>query len=101
MWDDVNLVARKLAVLTRMSSELAEDAIIDLAAWLAEEVAYAFAEKEDDCLFNGDGTSTYGGIQGVLNKLSGKAGAMSATSGVDTFAEVSWSTESLCLPIYS
>jgi len=86
--DDVTLTAHKLAVLTRMSSDLAEDAVIDLAAWLSDEIAYAFAEKEDDCLFNGDGTSTYGGIEGVLNKLSGKAGAVTAAVGIDTFAEI-------------
>jgi HK97 family phage major capsid protein len=87
-FDDVSLLARKLAVLTRTSTELAEDAVIDLSVWLAEEIAYAFAEKEDDCLFNGDGTSTYGGIQGVRSKLLGLAGAVDAASGHDTFAEI-------------
>ena len=39
-------------------------------------------------MFNGDGTSTYGGIQGARNKLLGKAGAVNAGSGHDTFAEI-------------
>lgn len=89
-WDGVQLVARKLAALTRVSSELLEDAVIDMASHLADEFAYSFAEKEDDCLFNGDGTSTYGGITGLANKLNATslAGVIEATTGTDTFAEV-------------
>jgi HK97 family phage major capsid protein len=64
-WDNVNLTAKKLGALTRMSNEIAEDAVVSIADWLVEEIAYAFASKEDDCGFNGDGTSTYGGIRGV------------------------------------
>ncbi|GMQ90466.1 MAG: hypothetical protein BMS9Abin10_0848 [Gammaproteobacteria bacterium] len=90
-WGNVNLTAKKLAVLTRMSSDLAEDAIIDLADDLASEIAWAFANKEDDCGFNGDGTSTYGGINGVRPKIidgNHAAGAVDATTNTNTFAEV-------------
>ena len=69
-WDNVSLTAKKLGVLTRMSTEVSEDAIINLADWLASEFAYAFALKEDQCGFIGDGTSTYGGIVGVVQKFS-------------------------------
>jgi len=68
-WDNVSLTARKLATLSRMSSEINEDSIINFADTLANEIAYAFATKEDDCVFNGDGTSTYGGIVGVRPKI--------------------------------
>lgn len=68
-WDSVNLVAKKLGALIRYSSELAEDAIIDIADDLASEIAYAFALKEDQCGFIGDGTSTYGGITGAAVKI--------------------------------
>jgi HK97 family phage major capsid protein len=67
-WDNVQLVAKKLMVLTRMSSEVAEDAIIDLADTMAQEVAYAFAVKEDTVGFNGTGIGSDGGIVGVLVK---------------------------------
>jgi HK97 family phage major capsid protein len=90
-WDSVSLTARKLAALTRLSTDLAEDAVIDVGAMLASEMAYAFAEKEDDCMFNGDGTSTYGGIQGFRPKIidgTHTAGALDATSGTNTFAEI-------------
>ena len=76
-WDNVTLVAKKLAALAKYSSELNEDAIIDIGNDLAEELAYAFAAAIDDAAFNGDGTSTYGGIIG----LSAKMVALSATVG--------------------
>jgi HK97 family phage major capsid protein len=65
-WDQIRLTAKKVAVLTKASSELNEDAIIDLGNDLAREIAYACAMKEDQCGFLGDGTSTYGGILGVI-----------------------------------
>jgi len=68
-FDQVNLVAKKLAALTLWSSELNEDAMISIGDDLAGEIAYAFSQKEDECYFNGDGTSTYGGITGVRTKL--------------------------------
>lgn len=68
-WDQIELVAKKLAVLARYSSEVTEDSIIDFGNTLAGEIAYAFANKEDDCGFNGDGTSTYGGIVGIRGGL--------------------------------
>ena len=64
-WNSVRLVARTLATLSRYSLQLSDDAIISIGDDLASEIAYAFADKEDQCLFNGDGTSTYGGIVGV------------------------------------
>jgi HK97 family phage major capsid protein len=87
-FDQVQLVAKKLYALTYVSSELAEDAIINVADDLAQEMAYAFALKEDQCGFTGDGSSTYGGITGVNTKILGLAGAVDGASGHDTFAEI-------------
>lgn len=64
-WDNINLTAKKLGALTRMSNEIAEDAVISVADWLVGEIAYAFAAKEDDCGFNGDGSSAFGGMRGL------------------------------------
>jgi HK97 family phage major capsid protein len=66
-WDSVRLIARTLATLSRYSVQLSDDSIISIGDDLASEIAYAFADKEDQCLFNGDGTSTYGGIVGLKN----------------------------------
>jgi HK97 family phage major capsid protein len=67
-WDNVSLVAKKLMILSRMSSEIADDALISMADMLAMEAALAFALKEDTVGFNGTGSSTDGGIVGVLVK---------------------------------
>jgi HK97 family phage major capsid protein len=71
-FESVLLVAKKAMVLTTVSNELNEDAFVNLADDVAGEIAYAFAKKEDECGFVGDGTSTYGGIQGVASKLLGQ-----------------------------
>lgn len=90
-WTNVTLNARKLAALTRMSSELSEDSLISMADYLADEMAWSFANKEDEAGFNGDGSDTYGGIVGIRPKLidgTHTAGAVDAASAIDTFAEV-------------
>lgn len=90
-WDQVSLAAKKMAVLSKMSTELAEDAVISIADDLAAEMAYAFAVKEDSCGWNGDGTSTYGGITGVRTRIidgTHTKSAIDGASGHDTFAEI-------------
>jgi HK97 family phage major capsid protein len=49
---------------------------------LAGEIAYAFALKEDQCAFIGDGTSTYGGMQGVCTKIKGLSGTIANIAGL-------------------
>ena len=79
-FEQVTLVAKKAAVLTTVSNELAEDAFVNLSDDIAGEIAYAFAKLEDQCGFIGDGTSTYGGIVGVSSSL-GTAGQQDANMG--------------------
>lgn len=87
----VQLSAKKLGVLTQISSELMEDSALMLADIIATEFAYAFANAEDEAGFNGDGTSTYGGIVGLENALA--AGSIVTTaSNVDTFAKLTIAT---------
>jgi HK97 family phage major capsid protein len=90
-WDNVSLVAKKLMVLTRMSSEVSEDAIIDLADKMAEEIAIAFATREDEVGFNGTGSAADGGIVGVLVKALDAAHSLAkveAATPHNTFAEL-------------
>lgn len=68
-FDRVQLNAKKLGALAYLSSELDADSALDLGDHLMGEMAYAFAKKEDQCGFIGDGTSTYGGMVGVTQKL--------------------------------
>ena len=67
---NVQLVAKKLAVSTRMSSEVVEDSLISMADAVASEFALSLAYQIDTCGWIGDGTSTYGGIYGLVNKLN-------------------------------
>ena len=83
--DAVGTAQKKLAILARGSAELFEDTAADLGEFITSEIGYAFAGKEDDCGFNGDGTSTYSGISGVSAKLSGLKSSIAAASGHNTF----------------
>ncbi len=91
-WQQVRLTANKFGVLTLLSSELDEDAVINIADLLVGEMAYAFATTEDTAGFAGDGTQTYGGIKGIrqvfADGVGSLAGAVDAASGHDTFAEI-------------
>ncbi|HEY2178110.1 MAG TPA: phage major capsid protein [Caulobacteraceae bacterium] len=81
--DGVQLTAKKLGALVTLSSELAEDAIVDMVDYVANEMAWALASKEDDCGFYGDGTATYGGMRGIttiaLDGVHGLAKVVAAT----------------------
>lgn len=68
--DSVELTAKKLAALVKMSSEVNEDTVVSLTDFVTTEIAYAFADKEDLAGFLGDGTGTYGGIVGIKNALA-------------------------------
>ena len=87
----LSLVAKKLATYQIVSGELEEDALIDIGDLLMTLAAYAFASKEDDCGFNGDGTSTYGGVTGIATALldgTHNAGKVTAAAGHDLFSEI-------------
>jgi HK97 family phage major capsid protein len=81
-WDDIQLVAKDLMILSRYSNQLSMDAVISIGDTLAGEIAYAFALKEDQCAFRGDGTSTYGGIRGVTVLLDSVDGAGTNSAGL-------------------
>jgi HK97 family phage major capsid protein len=72
---NVQVLAKKLAILTQVSSELNEDSIVDVGSALAEDMSYVMAYNEDLATFLGDGTSTYGGITGVVTAITQVAGA--------------------------
>ena len=88
-WNQVELTAKKLGALTRMSTDLSEDAIINIADDLAQEMAWAFAKKEDECGLDGDGTSTYGGMVGIRTRFVDGTHTFGQVAGVSTFT--AWS----------
>lgn len=59
------LTAKKLGHLSYVSYELNDDAFVNIVDEITREAAYALADKEDKCMFIGDGTSTYGGVVGL------------------------------------
>jgi len=106
-WNQVELTAKKLGALTRMSTDLSEDAIINIADDLAQEMAYAFAIKEDACGIDGDGTSTYGGMIGMRTKMvdgNHDGSYVAATTPATTYAQID-NTELIAmigaLPMYA
>ena len=79
----VQLVAKKLAIATKVSNELLADNAISVATWLAQEYATEMASRIDDAAFNGTGTSSFGGIRGLAQIDDGThtASIQSAASG--------------------
>lgn len=75
----VNLVATKYAAMVAMSTEVSEDSVINLAELVAEQIARKFAYAEDLNSFLGDGSATYGGIEGIQTAL--KAGSKITLAG--------------------
>jgi len=72
----VSLTAKKAAVLTQVSKELAEDSIIDFGASLARDMAYVLAKEEDRVVFNNatDATTSIDGcLWAVYNANATKA----------------------------
>lgn len=92
--DQITLTAKKIGARIRISSELEEDSAVDIVDFVANEIALAFAAQEDDCAFNGDGTSTYGRMRGigaiVLDGNHGKA-KVTADVGHNTFSTIALS----------
>lgn len=78
-WGEVELTAKELVGESRYTITLSEDALINIAEDLASEFAYSFANAEDLAGFNGDGSPTYGRINGLKNCL-GTASVITAAS---------------------
>lgn len=52
-FSQVQLTAKKLAALVKMSTEVTEDSIVDIMNVVVESIAYSIALEEDKNLFNG------------------------------------------------
>lgn len=76
----VTLNAKKYTVATRVASELLADSVINLADMLVTEFATTYTAALTDAAVNGDGSSSYGGIVGVLDSTAGILASGSAGS---------------------
>lgn len=99
---DAELMARKLGALTKVSSELDEDAVVEIGDMITLSMAYAQADKIDEAGFNGDGTSTYGGVVGLKNALHANAiqDAASGNTGATSLDLADWESTVGKLPQY-
>jgi HK97 family phage major capsid protein len=111
-WTRVNLVAKKLAVSNRLSNEILADSLIDLSSYIVTEIGRAFAKTIDDAGFNGDGTSTFGGITGVVKAMEATTGTSpvvplagryrsAAATSFETFSITDFTTAMAALPMYA
>jgi HK97 family phage major capsid protein len=68
----VQLVAQKFGVATKVSNELWADGV-GIADLIASEHSLAIAKALDEATFIGDGTSSYGGHHGIAVKIATSA----------------------------
>lgn len=83
----VQLVAQKFGVATKVSNELWADGV-GIAELLTSEHSLAVAKALDEAVFIGDGTSSYGGHHGVavkINTAAYSASVVTAASGNVSF----------------
>jgi HK97 family phage major capsid protein len=74
-WDLIGLVAKELKAMSKMTRVLDEDSVVDLGDKVTMAIAEAFSLAEDQAGFNGDGTSGFGGIVGLIPKILLQAAA--------------------------
>ena len=82
VFSQVQLLAKKLAILTIVSKELNEDTVIDFGAMLAQDFAYGLAQSEDAAAFQGDGSSTYGSITGIMPRIKALSGTYTSIASM-------------------
>jgi HK97 family phage major capsid protein len=82
----VELICREFGILTRFSRKI--NSLTKLGDFLVQDMAYQFALNEDNCAFNGDGSSTYGTLFGLVAKINDgthTASVHTATTGHTSF----------------
>jgi HK97 family phage major capsid protein len=87
-FDGLGLTAKKLGAFVKVSNELLGDAVEALGMFFIRGLALGFMNAEDVAIFQGDGTSTYGGITGIEKKLADGAhapGKIMAAVGHNSF----------------
>ncbi|MBA3485246.1 MAG: phage major capsid protein, partial [Pirellulales bacterium] len=92
----VSLTAVKRAILSKVSRELRDDAIISIADHTASRMGFEFALSEDADFIDGDATSTYHGEMGLKNAI-GAGGVSTAATGHDTWPELDMADFTACM----
>lgn len=77
----VQLVAQKFGVATKVSNELWGDGV-GIAELITSEHALAVAKALDEAVFNGTGTSSFGGHHGIVVKIGTSAYSASVYTAI-------------------
>lgn len=96
VWGQIELHAKKRAVLVKISNELLQDSVINLAEYVAGRAAFELAKQEDQEYVNGDAASTYGGEVGLLTSL-GTAGVFTPTDDHDAWDAFTMADLTACM----
>lgn len=86
-YDRIGLTAKEAGVIIRLPNSLLEDSAVNIGDEYAKTFAEAQGILEDQCMFIGDGSSTYGGFVG-LKSATQVAATAQATSNT-------WATQVL------
>jgi HK97 family phage major capsid protein len=96
--DQIQVLLKRISVLTYVSNELNADSIIGLVDWIVKDSVRQMGKKEDDAFFNGDGTLAYGNTIGIipgLNNVSSNAGIVLQGTSTAWAAQVRADIEAL------
>ncbi len=86
-FSQVQLAAKKLAALVKMSTEVTEDSILDMLSVVVDSIAYSIALEEDKNLFNGvSGGVNTSGIAGDASVDDTNVASVSALALTDLTA---------------
>jgi len=88
VWSQINLTAQKLGIISRITNELAEDSVMNLADFMARDMGLAFALKESQVGWAGTGIAADGGITGIAQVFTDDNSLAGAVDGNDTFATI-------------
>ena len=83
----VTFSAYKLAALIKVSNEFIDDLAVDAMGWLTDNIARAFAKKEDLEILKGTGSDA-SHIEGILTKLNTSTDTAAVTKSTLTLEEV-------------
>jgi HK97 family phage major capsid protein len=82
VFDRVQVLAKKLGILTAVTSEVNEDSIIEIGVALAQDMAWKFAQEEDRvCMIGSSATATDGNINGFITEANGVASNLGIVAG--------------------
>jgi len=87
-WGNISLNAKKRAILSYISQELSDDSIIPIMDDLASQMGLDLAIQEDNEFINGDGTSTYGNVSGLVTEVGSAGTETGTTTSADTWPEL-------------